>query len=161
MAILLSNRIKALIYIGDINERLSHINKDECYTLQHYEYLLDKSRSRSIDDASSLSKPSCLYFSIRNFPSKISKTLLEKIKENRPSDFSIIFNATFDQNHNLVDYEDSMIVRGYVVDIHQSYFNTIQHESSVGQSLLKISILITRISFQEDNSSHIFQISKD
>ena len=72
--------------------------------------------------------------------------------------FSFLFNATFNQNERLNDYEDGMVCDGYVVDVDESYSSYSYKEANDKQMLLNIKLLLLSTTYigRDNNYTSIF-----
>lgn len=92
-----------------------------------------------------------LEFSIRLNNPIDAKPFYECLASNEHFTFSFVFNAVFDANTNLKDYEDGMLCEGYVVSIKEKYSNaqdktlngSKRAEASDEQMQLSVTLLLT------------------
>ena len=92
-----------------------------------------------------------LEFSIRLNNLLDAKPYYECLASNEHFTFSFVFNAVFDANTNLKDYEDGMLCEGYVVSIKEKYSNaqdktlhgSKRAEASDEQMQLSVTLLLT------------------
>ena len=72
----------------------------------------------------------------------VAKELYQRLALNGHYDYSILFNVTYDNNQRLKDYEDGMVVNGYVVSLEERY-SSLQDDAGVDkQMLLEVKLLV-------------------
>ena len=80
--------------------------------------------------------------------SATSKTFYDNLVLNEPSVFSFLFDNTFVGKKELTDFENALIVRGYVVDIEESFDkNPTEREGSFNMMMLKVELLLAEIRY--------------
>lgn len=160
MSRLLSNEIKVSLYLGNLNEENTILRKEDCVTVVQYRY--DSVRNIDKKGFPIVNSPSILLdITLRNFSHKVSKHFLTEISRNSPSDYTFLFNASFDDNKVLKNSEGRMIARGYVVEIEESFDSNNSENSTVDRKLMKLKILLSQMTFNSENSKCIFNISND
>ena len=137
----LSNELKAVLVLDNFLDNPKNVMKEKCLVLQNFSYECERMRNNS-SDVYGASKPVILKFTIRvNSPSH-AKELYQRLALNGHNDFSILFNVTFDANQRLADYEDGMVVNGYVVSVEEKY-NSLRDESGLDkQMILDVEVLV-------------------
>jgi hypothetical protein len=75
-------------------------------------------------------------------------------------EYSLLFNVTFDPNQRLSDYEDGMIVDGYVVGVEERYTSQTGKAGSDKQMLLDVEILVRSTTYlgreEQNNYKNVF-----
>ncbi len=152
----LSNNIKAILIPEDFSE-MARVSQDKCLTLQHFDYKCQRCRNEEgIPYGSTVSVIlSCTIRTVEDL-----HVYYDCLKKNTPQAFSFIFNATFDNQRILWDYEDAMIVDGYVIDIAE-YFNSTTNEAGESEQILcNIKILLSNITYVGKSSNKTLSIIK-
>lgn len=156
----LSNEIKVLIYVGDMDEEIGCLRKEDCNNVLQYSYDSVRGRDQKgfpTGDSSSL----ILKLKIRNFTHTLSRHFLIAIGKNRPYDYNFLFNATFDDNKVLKGYDNKMQARGYVVDIEETFDNYQSEGGADGQKIMTVELLLSRLTFTGENNNSVLTISND
>ena len=118
-----------------------NVLKENCLVIQNFSYECERMRNNS-SDVYGASKPVILKFSIRvNSPSH-AREIYQRLALNGHFDYSILFNVTYDANLRLKDYDDGMVVNGYVVSVEEQY-SSLQDDKGVDkQMLLEVKLLV-------------------
>ena len=137
----LSNELKAVIFRDNFLDNPRNVLKENCLVIQHFSYECERMRNNS-SDVYGASKPVILKFSIRvNSPSH-AREIYQRLALNGHFDYSILFNVTYDANLRLKDYDDGMVVNGYVVSVEEQY-SSLQDDKGVDkQMLLEVKLLV-------------------
>ena len=141
-----SDHLKAVLYSDNFKEMGENVEKRLCQTIQHFSYKCERSRNDAGFPYGN-TNPSEVHFTIRLGAPDDGKVFYERMQQNELFDFSFIFNGTFDQNDRLKDYEDAMIVRGYVVDVKEDYDATETEEGTSQQILIQVTLLLSSITY--------------
>lgn len=141
MAALLSNELKAVVVTENFLEEPKNILKENCLTIQQFSYNCVHKRN-SAGEVYGATKPVILDIKVRvNSPYHV-KVFYSALEQNQHHDFSILFNVTFQANGHLADYEDGMVVNGYVVKVEEDYQGTKNRESHDERMMLNVKILV-------------------
>ena len=120
MVTLYSNELKALMIAEDFLENPLNVMKEQCLTVQHFDYLCEHKRNASGEVYGS-TEPVILKFTVRVNSPMHTKVFYNNIFSNSHNNYSFLFNATFNANQRLADYEDGMVVNGYVVSVEEKH----------------------------------------
>ena len=137
----LSNELKAVLFRENFLDNPKNVLKENCLVIQNFSYECERMRNNS-SDVYGASKPVILKFSIRvNSPSH-AREIYQRLALNGHFDYSILFNVTYDANLRLKDYDDGMVVNGYVVSVEEQY-SSLQDDKGVDkQMLLEVKLLV-------------------
>lgn len=155
-----SNQLKALLVLEDITEQGVSVWQNNCFTVQHYHYLCRRERN----DAGipyGRTVPSFLEFTIRVAAADSAKTLMERMQSQESFPFSFVFNASFAENRRLSDWEDAMVVRGYLVDVEETYDKTQAEAGAQEQMLIKGRLLLSNLAYVGRERVMKLTITKD
>ena len=145
MATLYSNELKALVVPENFLENPLNVMKEYCQTVQHFDYRCEHKRNEA-GDVYGVTKPIILNFSVRVNSPRHARPYYQALTSNEHHLYSFIFNSTFGSNQRLSDYEDGMVVDGYVVHIEeQSAEKTQKGESS--QTLLSVTLQVRSVTY--------------
>lgn len=156
----MSNHLKALVFAGNIKERGINIFQGDCATVQQYLYKCMRTRN-AWGHPYGPTHSTYMEFSVRNFSDGWAGNFMKQMKSNIPEDYTFVYNATFDCNRRLDDYDDAMVVRGYVVDLRESCENHANTDGTEGQMTLKVKILLCNIMYIGSTSDLTLEITND
>ncbi len=143
---ILSDHLKAILYPDNLLDTRNSVEKDKCPTIQHFAYQCQRNRNDAGIPYGS-TKSTELHFTIRLGKPDDAKTFYYQLTQNELFDFTFIFNATFDQNMRLKNYDDAMIVRGYVVDVNEDYNPILTEKGTTEQMLVEVTLLLGSITY--------------
>lgn len=153
---LLSSHYKALIVADDVTMSAAAITRDSFLTVQHFDYKCERSRDETgVPFGSTLSV--ILNLSVKSASADCGKVFYERLQQNSRCPFSFLFDATFDENSKLKDYDAGMVVYGYVVDIDETHKSSSPDDGLLRQSIC-VSILVSSITYlgvDSNKSLHI------
>ena len=150
---ILSDHLKAILFSDNILENGRNVEKDKCPTIQHFTYQCQRNRN----DAGipyGRTVPTELRFTIRLGKPDDGKIFYQQLVLNNLFDHTFIFNATFDQNKRLRDYDDAMVVRGYVVDVKEDYDPVMTANGTMDQMLIEVTLLLSSIIYLGKEDRH-------
>ena len=152
MATLLSNELKALVVLGNINEVPKSVLKESCLTVQSFDYECARKSTKS-GDVDGAMNPVILSFSVRINDPEDAQKFFSEFSRNDISTFSFLFNATYDVFQRLSDYDNNMVCEGYVVGAEEVYQNSSSEADQYLQLLLNVKLLVSTITYsgQEDH----------
>ena len=142
-----SNELKSIV-IADNNVVDNPINvlKENSMTVQHFDYQCRKKRTES-NCVYGVSEQVILKFTVRINSSCHAAVFYRCLNSNQPHDFSFLFNATFNNNERLADYEDGMVVNGYVVHIEENYNSQTEGQNDMEQILMTTTLLVRSVNY--------------
>ena len=153
---LYSNELKALVVPESILEQ-PNVLQEKCLTIQWMNYKCQRERNNR-GEAYGPTQPVKMEFTIRLNDTADAKPFYQMLPSNEHFCFSFLFNATFNQNERLNDYEDGMVCDGYVVGIDESYSASSNNEPNDKQMLLNIKLLLLNTTYigRDKNYTSIF-----
>ena len=153
---LYSNELKALVIPESILEQ-PNVLEEKCLTIQGMNYKCHRERNNR-GEAYGPTQPVEMEFTIRLNDAADAKPFYQMLPSNEHFRFSFLFNATFNQNERLNDYEDGMVCDGYVVDVDESYSSYSYKEANDKQMLLNIKLLLLSTTYigRDNNYTSIF-----
>lgn len=157
MAVLSSDQLKAILLPLNINEEKENLFRSNCATIQEYSYESFRTRGN-------LSLPygnvhsTIIQIRLRNFSENIAKYFFNSLNSSMPTEVSLVFNATFDNNGKLRDYDDAFIARGYIVETKEA-FSTGDNDES--QRSIDVKMLLSKIVYIGENTNSVLIISND
>ena len=153
---MISNNIKAILIPEDFSE-ITRVSQEKCLTLQHFDYKCQRSRNEEgIPYGSTVSVT--LNCTIRTTCDL--QVYYDRLKSNSPYTYTFVFNAIFDTQKCLSDYEDAMIVSGYIIDIEENFDSATNENGEDEQMLINIKILLSNITYVGKNSNKTLSIIK-
>ena len=122
MADYLSNQLKAVLFLEDINEGIP-MRQEAGFTIQHFDYNCFRTRDKA-GKPYGPSNASLMQITVKTISADGYKELYYRLNSTERYRFSVIFNATYDDFKILKDYADAMVVDGYIVDIEEVFDTT-------------------------------------
>lgn len=144
-----SDNIKAVLFIDDFRQS-AFIHRAKCMTIQQYNYELAKSRKDNGEVYEYATSGSIMEISLRVGSRDKMKPFYERTNDFVPSQYSVLFNCTFDEDDRLTDYDNAMIAEGFIIDIQEEYDVNAAAEGQ--QMLIHIKFLITGIRYMGEAS---------
>ena len=159
MATLYSNELKAFVVAEDFLDNPMNVLKENCLTVQHFDYQCEHKRNAS-GEVYGPTEPVILKFSVRVNSPKHAKVFYSNLLSNSYFNYSFLFNATFNANQRLGDYEDGMVVNGYVVSVEENYSAGKNQTGEDEQILLDVTILARSVTYlgreEQNNYKSVF-----
>ena len=159
MATLYSNELKAVVLQEDFLENPLNVMKEKCQTVQHFDYQCEHKRNES-GEVYGATEPVILKFTIRVNSPHHAKVFYQRLMLSGHYEYSLLFNVTYDANQRLSDYEDGMIVDGYVVGVEERYTSQTGNAGSDKQMLLDIEVLVRSTIYlgreEQNNYKNVF-----
>ena len=154
MATLYSNELKAVVIADDFIENPQNVLKENCITVQHFDYQCERQRNAA-GDVYGASIPVMVNFTIRLGSMRQAHSFFANLVSGMYYSYSFLFNPTFNQYQRLSSYDDGMVVNGYVVHV-KEIFNTDKNQAGEGeQVILEIRVLtrsVTYLGREESNN---------
>ena len=145
MAENLSNYLKALLTLDDMTLGMP-IRQEGCQTVQHFAYRCCRSRD-SQGRPYGPTNATILRFVLKSLANNESKHFYRRLQDNESNTFSFIFNATFDEIRLLKDYDDAMVVTGYVVEVQEVFGADMPEVEDKEQMYMCVDILVESIEY--------------
>lgn len=142
---LLSNHHKALVVADDVTMSAVAVTKDNFLSVTHFDYKCERSRDEiGIPFGSTLSV--ILNLSIKVATNDSGRIFYERLQMESRFPFTFLFNAVFDENAKLKDYDAGMVVYGYVVDIDETHKSLAPDDGQMRQ-FVSIRMLVSSITY--------------
>lgn len=146
----LSNHTKAALFTENIIEQ--HVLRRESATVvQRLDYTLRRPRNDFGKPYGRMSGSELIVATL--IGTNDTREYYERLLSNDSQIFSIVFNATYDNNNFLTSYDSAMVVEGYVVDIVEHYDDDEAKEGN--QMSLEFSFLLTSITYIGEEERHL------
>ena len=152
----MATELKAAVVLKKIQGAAS-TSQSECLTVQDFNYNCKRKRDHT-GATSGLSEQVVLEFAIRVNDPNHSKPFYGCLNEDSPFTLSFLFNASF-QDQELTDYEDAMMVNGYVVDLVEDFAGSTSGTVNE-QVLLHVQMLVCDITYIGSSSNKIISFIK-
>ena len=133
------------------------ILKENALTVQYFSYDCTYRRNNSGEIYGAV-EPVILQLRIRvNSPHHARQFYRESIQHNH-FQISFLFNVTWSENDRLGNYEDGMVVDGYVVHVEEEYHSSKQIDGVDQQMLLDVKLLVRSVTYlgRENNLTNCF-----
>ena len=151
MANLLSNELKAVVILEDLIETPDNILKENCLTVQKLNYDCVRKRNQK-GIVYGATNPVLMTFTVRVNRNPQATKFFKAVLSNLTVDFSFLFNATYDNNLRLKDYDEGMVVNGYVVGVEEVYKTDPNANGQTDQMLLNVTLLVCSVTYLGSNS---------
>lgn len=146
MARLYSNELKAIVVPENFLDNPKNVLKDHCLRVQHFNYECEHNRNEA-GEVYGPTKSVILRFTVRvNSPSQVSE-FYKNLMVNADFNYSFLFNATFDANQRLYEYEDGMVVNGYVISIEELFNSEVNAQGESEQIQMNIEVLARSVTY--------------
>lgn len=159
MAKLFSNELKAIVVPEDFLENPRNVLKENCLVVQHFDYVCEHRRNAT-GEVYGPTEPVMLKFTIRINSPRHAKVFYSNLLNNAPFNYSFLFNATFNANQRLANYEDGMVVNGYVVSVEENYSANKGVTGEEEQILLDVTLLTRSVTYvgreEQNNYTSVF-----
>lgn len=157
MATLYSNELKAVVVMENFLENPLNVMKENCMTVQHFNYECEHKRNEAGEIYGAIN-PVMLEFTVRVNSPRQARAFYKEIVSNEHSNFSFLFNVTYNENQRLSTYEDGMVVNGYIVHIEENYTTAAQQDGSNTQIELSVKLLSRSVTYlgADNNYKSIF-----
>ena len=163
---IISDYLKAILYpdnlleYGKIGDNQWNAEKDKCPVIQHFSYKVERNRNDAGIPYGGTT-PTELKFTIRLGQPDDSKLFYDRLMLNELFEYTFIFNASFDENKRLKDFEDAMVARGYVVDVKEDYDRAVTDGNLSDQILVEVTLLLSSITYvgKEEQNNRKLEIT--
>jgi len=152
MATLYSNELKAVVVMDNFLDNPKNVLKENCMTVQHFDYECEHKRNEAGEIYGALN-PVILEFTIRVNSPRQAKAFYRELVSNEHTNFSFLFNVTYNENQRLNSYEDGMVVNGYIVHIEETYSSKTNQDGSTSQIELTIKVLARSVVYLGSNNN--------
>ena len=153
MAKLYSNEVKAIVVPENFLDNPANVLKDHCMTVLHFDYQCEHKLNAS-GEVYGATQPVVLKFTVRvNSPSHV-RVFYRNLVTDGYFCYSFLFNASFNDNMRLADYEDGMVVEGSILSIEEKYSSLKNQKGEDEQILLNVKLLarsVTYMGMEENN----------
>ena len=146
MGTLYSNELKAVVVMENFLDNPMNILKENCMTVQHFNYECVHKRNDSGEIYGAVN-PVMLDFVIRANSPRQARAFYKELVSNEHTNFSFLFNVTYNENQRLDTYEDGMVVNGYIVHIEEDYSSRTNQAGSSTQIELHVKLLARSVTY--------------
>ncbi len=145
----ISNNIKATLILEDFSG-MKQVAQEKCLTVQHFDYKCQRCRNEEgIPYGSTVSVIlNCTIRTVNNL-----QGFYDNLKSNNPFTYTFVFNAVFDPQKKLSDYEDAMIVVGHIIDIDETFDSSTKANGESDQIFCNIKLLLSSITYVGKSSN--------
>lgn len=146
MGTLYSNELKAVVVMDNFLDNPMNVLKENCMTVQHFNYDCVHKRNDSGEIYGAVN-PVMLDFVIRANSPRQARAFYKELVSNEHTNFSFLFNVTYNENQRLDSYEDGMVINGYIVHIEEEYTSRTNQAGSSTQIELHVKILTRSVTY--------------
>ena len=157
MATLYSNELKAVVVMENFLENPLNVMKENCMTVQHFNYECEHKRNEAGEIYGAIN-PVMLEFTVRVNSPRQARAFYKELVSNEHSNYSFLFNVTYNENQRLNTYEDGMVVNGYIVHIEENYTTAAQQDGRNTKIELSVKLLSRSVTYlgADNNYKSIF-----
>lgn len=145
MGFVYSNYLKVMFFPGSILDKDRKFNQMDCLTVQTFDYNFERTcNSNDLPFGATINpvvECTLKFMSESKVKGIIGNTLSRNAEE-----YTFLFNASFDQDRNVDNFENAIVVRGYVVDVEQT-FSARESRNENQPMELKVRILAMNIMY--------------
>lgn len=152
--------LKAMLCVEDITETGVNLTPSNSFTVQEFHYDYGRRRD-AMGRPYGPTESAYMDFTVKVSSDESAKVFFERMKENDPYAYSILFDVYFKNMSQLSNYEDAMVARGYLVEVEEMFDKTPQADLMVGQMLIHAKLLLTNITYVGVESNLKLQIVTD
>ena len=153
MSTLYSNELKAVVVMENFLDNPKNILKENCMTVQHFNYECVHKRNDAGEIYGAIN-PVTLEFVVRINSPRQAKAFYKELVSNEHCHFSFLFNVTYNDNQRLSNYEDGMVVNGYIVHIEEEYTSRTNQAGSSTQIELHVKILSRSVTYLGSDNNY-------
>ncbi len=146
MSKLYSNELKAVVVPENFLENPNNVIKENCQTVQNFSYECVHKRNKN-GEVYGPTEPVFLKFKVRVNSPYHAKPYYNALRMNQCMDFSFLFNVTYNSFDRLSDYEDGMVVNGYVVRVEEEYHSSSNKEGHDEQMMLNVMLQVCSVTY--------------
>lgn len=145
--------LKALVVPENFLENHKIVLKDSCMTVQRFAYDCEHKRNEA-GAVYGPTRPVILEFAIRVNSPLHAKPFFQALNANEHRCYSILFNALFDTNQRLSEYEDGMVVDGYVVGVKEEFASSPEADETDRQIQLSVTLLVRGVTYLGSSTNY-------
>lgn len=146
--------LKAIAVMADLQEQGIVITRDRCMSVEHFDYRCERKRDAK-GRTYRANEPAILNFCVRINSTGQAQPFYKQLTDNGRCPMSFIFNASFDNgSRRLTDYDDGLVVDGYVVDVEEDFQSAASTDQSEQQITLRARMLVGSITYMGRNDNY-------
>lgn len=153
-----SSHLKAVLYPEAINTDKPSVYQNQCLTVQQFSYECMRNRDSS-GEPYGPTVSVLMLCTVRLGQPDAGKMFYQALDAGSSMPYTFLFNASFDQQKLIKDYEDAIIVHGYVVKLEEDYTNQPLDDGTTDQMLLHVTLLLSDITYKGNSSDKVIVIN--
>ncbi len=142
MAEIFSNQLKAVLFLGNIEE-LMNLHQEDGYTIQNLDYQSFRSRDK-LGLPYGPSNASLANITLRCNADEYYKEFYNILKRRENYSFSILYNVKYNNEHIVESFNSATVISGYIVEL-EEIFDT-HHKKGAG-TVFNIRFLLREINY--------------
>jgi hypothetical protein len=154
MSQLLSNNLKAVLFPDTMQGDGSNVQREKCYTVQQFNYRNERSRN-DVGYPYGPANPMTMSFTVRLVDPEEGMIYHKQLMDNDPTDFTFLFNATFNDNQRLKGFDNALIVDGYVIDVEDDF----SAGDKDNQMLIRVKLFVKSITYKGKMKNTVLEIN--
>lgn len=152
-----STHLKAVLLMEDLTVGELKFSQQECLTIQDFSYRCDRGKNEE-GIIGGLTGSSMMQMTVRLHELSENKQFYDCLISRVPSPFTIVFNADFDQDGKLKEYENAMTVFGYVVDVLEHFDTRTPENGSAAPMNIRVEIQLSSMVFHGKDEDRVLEI---
>lgn len=158
MGLVYSNYLKVLFVVGNVLDENRKWTQEGMLTVQKFDYAFSRTCNSNGIPFGATTNP-IVEFTLKFMAENKVKSLVDDIMSRSEDEFSFLFNAQFDQQRKLENFENAVVVRGYVVDMEQMFAATESNNENQPMEL-KVKVLASDLTYAGSQSNKTLFIYK-
>ena len=150
----MSNELKAVVVLENVIDNPKNVLKENSLTVQKFDYDCVRKRNESGEIYGGIN-PVKLSFTVRVENPRHAMMFFKGLATNETMSLSFLFNVTYNSFQRMSDYEDGMVVTGYLVSAEEVFKTEPSSADQNQQLLLDVKMLVKSVTYlgiEEKNS---------
>lgn len=147
-----------MVIADSIIELNGSILQEKCQMVQHFDYECLRKRNEK-GTTYGPTQPVTMNFTVRVNSPEQAQVYYNEMMSNGHYNFTFLFNVMFGNNRRLTDYDDGMVVDGFIVHLEENYkLKSADQEGTDHQMLLNVRLQVRSITYlgRDKNQKNIF-----
>lgn len=152
-----STYLKAVLVMEDYSESKMSFSQQDCLTIQDFHYCCNRGKNEE-GIVGGVTGSSMMSMTVRLHDLSENKRFYDALLSRETAPFTIVFNASFDKDGKLHEYENAMTATGFVVDV-KEHFSTLPVKDSASAPMsIQLEVQLAKIVFYGKDSNRTLDI---
>lgn len=153
----LTNHRKTVLLIGNILDDNVRFGQEDCVVVQKFEYVFERTCNTNGIPTGTTINP-VVEFSFKFMDDAKPKSLFKYLNSMELIEITFLFNVSYNDNRKISDYDNAIVMKGYVVEVEQDYhYSGTNGEES--QRIMKVKLLAADVTYVDDRSCKTLVLS--